>query len=380
MAESGVSGREPINLYPVNPADNNGSGTHGHVQEGDAGGIKIPAALLIDLNHISIGSIISEGRHSIFYQGLYKTMSVAIKVIQPDKTSAVSPEGKDKFRREVIMLSKIKHENFVTFIGASIEPTMMIVTELLRGGSLQKYLWDIRPSCPDLQLSISFALDISRVMAHLHANGIIHRNLKPRNLLLTEDQKKLKLANFRLAREVEKMTTEAGTYRYMAPEMYSPDTLQCAGKKHYDHKVDVYSFSMVLWELLTNCMPFKGRNNIQIVYAVAKKVRPSVDNLPKDIGILLQSCWAEDPASRPEFMVITNSLSNFLDTLRSQQITPPQVFGIEQEKKSVASDSAGTHHLMEKCGEMEGMKSRSSTPRFLSCFDDCFSNDEPKMV
>lgn len=65
------------------------------------------------------------------------------------------------------------------FIGASVEPTMMIVTELMRGGTLQKYLWSIRPERLDLRHSLSLALDISRAMECLHANGIIHRDLKP---------------------------------------------------------------------------------------------------------------------------------------------------------------------------------------------------------
>lgn len=69
------------------------------------------------------------------------------------------------------------------FIGASIEPTLMIITELMRGGTLQKYLWSIRPETPDLKVSLSFALDLSRVMAYLHANGIIHRDLKPSTVL-----------------------------------------------------------------------------------------------------------------------------------------------------------------------------------------------------
>ena len=69
------------------------------------------------------------------------------------------------------------------FIGASVEPTLMIITELMRGGTLQKYLWSIRPETPDLKLSLSLALDLSRVMAYLHSNGIIHRDLKPSTVL-----------------------------------------------------------------------------------------------------------------------------------------------------------------------------------------------------
>lgn len=67
------------------------------------------------------------------------------------------------------------------FIGASLEPTLMIVTEFMRGGTLQKYLVDMHPNCLDLELSVRLALGISRAMTYLHAKGIIHRDLKPSN-------------------------------------------------------------------------------------------------------------------------------------------------------------------------------------------------------
>lgn len=68
------------------------------------------------------------------------------------------------------------------FIGASVEPALMIITELMRGGTLLKYLLGMRPNCPDLELSLRFALEISEAMIYLHAKGIIHRDLKPSNL------------------------------------------------------------------------------------------------------------------------------------------------------------------------------------------------------
>ncbi|XP_059654949.1 serine/threonine-protein kinase STY13-like [Cornus florida] len=180
-------------------------------------------------------------------------------------------------RRLMVADSEIPHFPLLKqFVGAHIKPTMMIITALMRGGTLQKYLWSIRPSCPDLKRSINFAFGISRAMEYLHANGIIHRDLKPGNILLTEDIKKIKLADFGLARDESEgdMTTEAGTYRWMAPELFSIDPLKLGLKKHYDHVI-VYSFSMVLWELLTNVTPYKGRNSIMVAYAAAT-VRPLV--------------------------------------------------------------------------------------------------------
>ncbi|MCD7463434.1 hypothetical protein HAX54_050574 [Datura stramonium] len=84
-----------------------------------------------------------------------------------------------------------------------------------------------------------------------------------------------------------------------------------------------HSFSMVLWELLTNNTPFKGRSNILAAYATAKKVRPSMDDIPKEIEPLIRSRWSEDPADRPEFEKISEFLANTLgDDYTPQRITP----------------------------------------------------------
>uniref|UniRef100_A0A2N9E3H0 Protein kinase domain-containing protein n=1 Tax=Fagus sylvatica TaxID=28930 RepID=A0A2N9E3H0_FAGSY len=248
---------------------------------------------------------------------------------------------------------------------------MLIITELMKGGTLHKYLLSIRPNTLDLKLSISFALEISQVMEYLHANGIIHRDLKPSNLLLTEDKKRIKLADFGLAREEisGEMTTEAGTYRWMAPELFSLEPLPSGAKKLYDHKVDVYSFSIVLWELLTNNTPFKGRNNLMVAYATARNERPSIQDLPKDLVHLLESCWAEDPKFRPEFMEITDFLHNFCSMLT----TPPKVVEIEDPKSDMKVESASTGHLMNKHDE-KGKKRKSLSPSFFPCFEDCLSD------
>ncbi|KAF3439047.1 hypothetical protein FNV43_RR17322 [Rhamnella rubrinervis] len=328
--------------------------------------------LIIDPHSVKIGRVIGDGPYSIVYEGLYNSEPVAVKIIQPTRTSAVSAECKERFQREVTLQSKVKHENIVKLIGAVVEPTMIIITELMSAGTLQKYLWSIRPRTLDPKLSINFALDISRVMEYLHANGIIHRDLKPSNLLLTEDNKKIKLADFGLAREEisGEMTSEAGTYRWMAPELFSIDPLSIAAKKQYDHKVDVYSFSIVLWELLTNRTPFKGRSNVMVAYATAKKIRPSLEDIPKDLVPLLQSCWAEDPNSRPEFMEITDSLSNF-QGMFSTEVKPPKMAETEHPKSDMKGDSAGNHTVLSKHTEEKVKRRRKSSPSFLRCFDDC---------
>uniref|UniRef100_A0A2K1X470 Protein kinase domain-containing protein n=1 Tax=Populus trichocarpa TaxID=3694 RepID=A0A2K1X470_POPTR len=235
----------------------------------------LDAKWLIDPKLLFVGPKIGEGAHAKVYEGKYKNQIVAIKIVHGGETPEEIAKREARFAREVAMLSRVQHKNLVKFIGACKEPVMVIVTELLLGGTLRKYLLNMRPRCLDMRLAVGFALDIARAMECLHSHGIIHRDLKPENLILTADHKTVKLADFGLAREeslTEMMTAETGTYRWMAPELYSTVTLRHGEKKHYNHKVDAYSFAIVLWELIHNKLPFEGMSNLQAAYAAAFKV------------------------------------------------------------------------------------------------------------
>ncbi|CAN0846864.1 Serine/threonine/tyrosine-protein kinase HT1 [Linum grandiflorum] len=297
---------------------------------------------LIDANSLFIGLKIGEGAHGKVYQGRFGERVVAIKVLHRGSTSDERSALENRFAREVNMMSRVKHENLVKFIGACKDPLMAIVTELLPGMSLRKYLTSIRPNKLELPLALSFALDIARALDCLHANGIIHRDLKPDNLLLTADQKSVKLADFGLAREetvTEMMTAETGTYRWMAPELYSTVTLRQGEKKHYNNKVDVYSFGIVLWELLTNRMPFEGMSNLQAAYAAAfKQERPSMpEDIPPELAFIIQSCWVEDPNMRPSFSQIIRMLNAFLFTLSPP---PPSELNSEPDEPEATAGAA----------------------------------------
>ncbi|MBA0791523.1 hypothetical protein Gohar_016098, partial [Gossypium harknessii] len=247
---------------------------------------------------------------------------------------------------------------------------MVIVTELLLGGTLRRYLLNMRPKCLDMCVAIGFALDITRAMECLHSHGIIHRDLKPdivlltlirlrdpnkfcpivENLILTEDHKTVKLADFGLAREeslTEMMTAETGTYRWMAPELYSTVTLRQGEKKHYNHKVDAYSFAIVLWELIHNKLPFEGMSNLQAAYAAAfKNVRPSAEDLPEDLAAIVTSCWQEDPNARPNFTQIIQMLLHYLSTVSPPELVMMPPKRTTSENVVFPPESPGTSSLM----------------------------------
>ncbi|XP_052175978.1 serine/threonine-protein kinase STY13-like isoform X1 [Diospyros lotus] len=345
---------------------------------------RLDAKWLIDPKFLFVGPRIGEGAHAKVFEGKYKNQSVAIKIVQRGDTPEEITKRESRFAREVAMLSRVQHKNLAKFIGACKDPVMVIVTELLLGGTLRKYLLNMRPGCLDRSVAVGFALDIARAVECLHSHGIIHRDLKPENLILTADQKTVKLVDFGLAREeslTEMMTAETGTYRWMAPELYSTVTLRHGEKKHYNHKVDAYSFAIVLWELIHNKLPFEGMSNLQAAYAAAFKVidclryrnpsipiliclsvqvqpgidmidvfafqnvRPSLENLPEELARILDSCWKEDPNTRPNFSQIIQMLLNYLSSVSPPEpMIPPPIF--ISKNTVLAPESPGTSSLI----------------------------------
>ncbi|KAL0431623.1 UNVERIFIED_CONTAM: Serine/threonine-protein kinase STY13 [Sesamum radiatum] len=360
---------------------------------------------LVDPKLLFVGPKIGEGAHAKVYEGKYKNQNVAIKIVHRGDTPEEIVKREARFGREVAMLSRVQHKNLVKFIGACKEPVMVIVTELLLGGTLRKYLLNLRPRCLDMRVAIGFALDIARAMECLHSHGIIHRDLKPENLLLTADHKTVKLADFGLAREeslTEMMTAETGTYRWMAPELYSTVTLRHGEKKHYNHKVDAYSFAIVLWELIHNKLPFEGMSNLQAAYAAAFKVtlfplplnsllvsyiysishfeisfqnvRPSAEDLPQDLALIVTSCWKEDPNARPNFSQIIQMLLHYLSTISPPEpIIPHRIF--TSENAVFPPESPGTSSLMAKRDDTcdTPKTPMENKPKgFFFCFHQCY--------
>ncbi|KAM1428800.1 hypothetical protein ACFX2I_045070 [Malus domestica] len=197
----------------------------------------------------------------------------------------------------------------------------------------------MRPRCLDSCVAVGFALDIACAMECLHSHGIIHCDLKS-----------VKLADFGLAREeslTEMMTAETGTYRWMAPELYSTVTLRHGEKKHYNHKVDAYSFAIVLWELIHNKLPFKGMSHLQAAYAAAfKNVRPSAESFPEDLVLIVTSCWKEDPNDRPNFTQIIQMLLRYLSTILAPAPAVPQlIFKSENAVLPPESPELGSRNI-----------------------------------
>ncbi|XP_076960343.1 proline-rich receptor-like protein kinase PERK8 isoform X1 [Bidens hawaiensis] len=199
------------------------------------------AELLQATNGFSSEKYLSEGGFGSVYEGTLRCgLKVAVK-----QHKDVSSQGEKEFKSEVKVLSKARHANLVMLLGSCSEGThRLLVYEFVCNGSLDQHLssheltWDKR---------IKIALGAARGLDYLHRINIIHRDMRPNNILVTHDYKAL-LGDFGLARTVCVDTDETGvvgTLGYVAPEY-----AEC-GK--VSTKTDVYSFGVVLLQLITGC-------------------------------------------------------------------------------------------------------------------------------
>ncbi|XP_028219897.1 serine/threonine-protein kinase STY46-like isoform X3 [Glycine soja] len=272
----------------------------------------------IDPKHLKYGTQIASGSYGELFKGVYCSQEVAIKVLKADH---VNSELQREFAQEVYIMRKVRHKNVVQFIGACTKPPgLCIVTEFMSGGSVYDYLHKQKGffKFPTL---LKVAIDVSKGMNYLHQHNIIHRDLKAANLLMDENCT-VKVADFGVARVKAQsgvMTAETGTYRWMAPEVIE--------HKPYDHKADVFSFGIVLWELLTGKLPYEYLTPLQAAIGVVQKgLRPTIpkNTHPKYVELLERS-WQQDPTLRPDF----SEIIEILQQLAKEIIV--RIRGLEQD-------------------------------------------------
>lgn len=265
----------------------------------------------IDDKHLKFDHRIASGSYGDLYKGSYCSQEVAIKVL---KSERVDTDMQREFAQEVFIMRKVRHKNVVQFIGACTKPPKLcIVTEYMSGGSVYDYLHKHKGAFK-LPSLLKVAIDVSKGMNYLHQNNIIHRDLKAANLLMDENEV-VKVADFGVARVKSQsgvMTAETGTYRWMAPEVIEHNP--------YDHKADVFSFGILLWELLTGKLPYEYLTPLQAAVGVVQKgLRPTIPkNTHPKLAELLERCWQQDSTLRPDFSEIILILQQIADLVSAE--------------------------------------------------------------
>ncbi|KAL1190946.1 putative serine/threonine-protein kinase SIS8 [Cardamine amara subsp. amara] len=253
---------------------------------------------------LTIGEQIGQGSCGTVYHGLWFGSDVAVKVFSKQE---YSEEIITSFRQEVSLMKRLRHPNVLLFMGAVTSPQRLcIVTEFLPRGSLFRLL-QRNTTKLDWRRRIHMASDIARGMNYLHhcTPPIIHRDLKSSNLLVDRNWT-VKVADFGLSRIKHEtyLTTKTGrgTPQWMAPEVLRNEAA--------DEKSDVYSFGVILWELVTEKIPWENLNAMQVIGAVGfmnqrLEVPKNVD--PQWIS-LMESCWHSEPQRRPTFQEVMEKL------------------------------------------------------------------------
>lgn len=302
------------------------SGTTGTQERVPGSPVQIPFSELV------LEEIIGVGGFGKVYRGTWKDQEVAVKAARQDPDEDITATAAS-VKQEAKLFSMLQHPNIIKLEGVCLEePNLCLVMEYARGGTLNRVLAGRR--IPP-HILVNWAVQIARGMHYLHEGAvvpIIHRDLKSSNILLLETienddigRKTLKITDFGLAREWHKTTkmSAAGTYSWMAPEVIKSSL--------FSKGSDVWSYGVLLWELLTGEVPYRGIDGLAVAYGVAvnKLTLPIPSTCPEPFAKLMEECWDQDPHVRPSFSCILEQLSAIEEAVMATM--PQDSFHIMQD-------------------------------------------------
>ena len=270
----------------------------------------------IELDFVEVEPFAGGGQGSV-HKAEYAGEIVCLKKFSLVGVGAQSARDKilSSFKKEVGIMDKLrKHPRTIDIVGICTTDASFvgIVTQYLPNGSLRGVL-DARGDAITSKMQFIWAKDIAIGMAYLHEEGVLHRDLKSQNVLLTNEWR-CKITDFGISKS-EALKTIAttstmhggagisGTFPFTAPEAFSSRT-------RFTAKCDVYSYAIVLWEIWDRGKPWDGLDQVQILHAVCMdQARPKVpDLMPVEVRALMCRAWSQDADARPDFKDIVTQL------------------------------------------------------------------------
>ncbi|XP_028967615.1 kinase suppressor of Ras 1 [Galendromus occidentalis] len=272
----------------------------------------------IPLDEVVLEERLGEGQFGVVYRGNWHG-AVAVKMLNMETASPRRQAGiMATFEQEVANFRKTRHENLVLFMGACVKPpNLAIVTSLCKGLTLYRHLHYQTDKFNHNRIG-SIARQICLGMGYLHARGILHKDLKTKNIFY--ENGKVVITDFGLfsvaklcqeGRRGNYLTIPRGWLYYLAPELLKDLR---PGIEHPDlsfsTRSDVYAFGTVFFELLTGTWPFQDQPPESIIYLVSKGIKPPLANLYSIVEYkdILMSCWAYQDHDRPDFTRLQSHL------------------------------------------------------------------------
>lgn len=272
----------------------------------------------IPYDELKIGEPIGTGRFGTVYRG-YWHGNVAIKVLNMDYYLD-DDKTLEAFKLEVATFRKTRHENLVLFMGACMKPPRLaIVTSMSKGMTLYTHI-HLRKDKFNMNKTTIIAQQISQGMGYLHARGIIHKDLKSKNIFL--ENGKVVITDFGLFsvtklcygnRSGNALSIPPGWLCYLAPEIVrrlKPQQNRDQEELPFTEASDVYAFGTVWYELLCGEWPFKGQPPEAIIWQVGKGMKQTLANLQasRDVKDILMLCWSFHAENRPDFAKLLTTL------------------------------------------------------------------------
>ncbi|XP_011033976.1 PREDICTED: uncharacterized protein LOC105132286 [Populus euphratica] len=321
----GVNARIPGSEYEGGKLDIRNIGTH--LVDLALGEFDISALQIIKNEDLEELRELGSGTFGTVYHGKWRGTDVAIKRIKKSCFTGRTSEQErltTEFWREAEILSKLHHPNVVAFYGVVQDGpggTLATVTEFMVNGSLRHVLLS-KDRHLDHRKRLIIAMDAAFGMEYLHSKNIVHFDLKCDNLLVNlKDPLRpiCKVGDFGLSK-IKRNTLVTGGVRGTLPWM-APELLNGSSSK-VSEKVDVFSFAIVLWEILTGEEPYANMHYGAIIGGIVNNtLRPPVPSFcDPEWRLLMEQCWAPDPMARPSFTEIARRLRIMSAACHTKQI------------------------------------------------------------
>jgi serine/threonine protein kinase len=268
------------------------------------------------VSHYQIQEELGKGGMGLVHKAYDTTLdrTVVLKLLSPDLMA--QSESRIRFLREARLASALDHPNICTIYEiAEVDNQYFIAMQYIPGKTLKRV---IAGKPLDLQSTFSIALQVGDALSAAHAKGIIHRDIKATNIIVTP-RGQAKVLDFGLAKllsdkspagdgQAEELTRTGaplGTPAYMPPE-------QARGQRT-DHRSDIYSFGVVVYEMATGKQPFRGDTSIDVMHALlTERYQPAIEanpRLPEDLSTIIDNALAREPGDR--YQTVQRMLDDF---------------------------------------------------------------------
>jgi serine/threonine protein kinase len=318
----------------------------------------------ISIYEIKFNRRIGQGASATTYLATWTGQNVAVKV------ASITQFGLEGWRTEVATLQRLHHPNVIRLLGSIYHEnplTHCLVLEYCNAGDLATALKYPTPRTFFFHVAIS----IANAMTYLHSRNVIHRDLKPGNVLcdgnIASGNFAVKVTDFGIATDAgnssingggspstktKNLTGETGTYRWMAPEVIRHEA--------YSSRADVYSFAIMVWQFLTHEEPFLDECAAEAARLVAMEQErpPMPPGTPKAIVDLIQVNWSNQPSERWQFEKVGESLKAIQSSMAADEkmwleasdghpvyvYDEPETEDIQPNDKKGAKLGQGKHH------------------------------------